>query len=319
MIRLSPLTKGGMIATVLFFLSSPSSRGQTDTAKPSYRFEKLGILYCDFGHDHPTKETRIGDWLDFRVGPNGNFYFINYDAGRLYRFDPEGKFLRSVPVGSSLSRFRKGFGIGSEGDVLVLDGGQNVLLRYDAALDLVAKSPLENAGELERVYDFVAVSWGEFLIIDESRPNFWKLEPVGKNFLLKSVKEGSAARYLSLSEMSGSRLLAVDVSERLKVLDRYGNLLKVLSTEKGVEAAAMGDKILIFNYVRKAMSLLDSTGAFLSNWKITELDPGLEKNVQFQVARDKIYFLLAVPWRIVVFRLVSSESDTVTAGGGMRE
>ncbi|MCI0329386.1 MAG: hypothetical protein L0196_00325 [candidate division Zixibacteria bacterium] len=319
MIRLSPPAKGGVIGIILFFLSGPASHGQTDTSEALYRLEKLGVLYCDFGQDHPAEETRTGDRLDFRVGPNGHFYFINYDAGRLYRFGPGGKFLRSVPVGSSLSHFRTGFGIGPEGDILILDGGQGFLHRFDAALDLLGKSPLQNGGELERVYDFAAVSWGKFLIIGESRPNFWKLEPAGKYFSLKPAGEGSAARYLSLSEMSGSRLLATDGLGRLKILDRYGNLLKAWPAEKGAEVAVIGEKVFVFYRTRKEMALLDSTGVFLLNWKMTELDPELEKNVQFQVAQDKIYFLLAAPWRIAVFRLVSSESDTVTAGGGMRE
>jgi len=306
--RFSPLVKGGAVGVFLVFLSGITSFSQTDSSTSAYRLEKIGILQCDFGTSHPSTKLGSPEGLEFRVGRNGDLYFVLYEDGKICRCDSGGKLVRSVSTGAPLSRRTSGFALSPEGDLFVLDGRQKNLYRYDASLDLIGEYPLTGNDELEPIHGFAATSWGDLLAAGGVKSNIWKLQPEGQSFSAKPIYLPETYRYSFLSEIAERRVLATDPLGVLMVLDRFGNLLKTLSFRKGLRAAAVGRDYLVTFWPYTEIMVLDSVGAVLGNWKTTELDPTVKHIIDFQVVRNKAYFLLPSLDKVWVFRLVRPDS-----------
>lgn len=315
----SPLVKGGVVGGFLVFLSSVTSFSQTDSSTPSYRLEKIGIVQCDFGGSPSASKITRSEEIEFRVGRNGDFYFVFYEHGKICRFDSGGKLIRSVSTGPPLSRRSSGFTVSPEGDLFVLDGRQKNLYRYDAALDLIGKYPFTGSDELEPIWGFVATSWGDLLAAGGLKSNIWKLEPEGQSFSAKPVYLPESHRYSFLSEMGERRILATDPLGALMVLDRFGNLLKMFSFKKGLRAAAVGENYLVTFWPYTEIMVLDTVGVVLANWKTAELDSAFATGIDFQVVQNKAYFLLPSLDKILVFRLVRPDSALLFEGTALKK
>ena len=300
------------MGVVLIFLSGNTSFSQTDSSTSAYRLEKIGILQCDFGTSHPSTKIGSPEGLEFRVGRNGDLYFVLYENGKICRCDSGGKLIRSVSTGAPLSHRTSGFALSPEGDLFVLDVRQKNLYRYDTSLDLIGKYPLTGSNELEPIWGFVATSWGDLLAAGGLKSNIWKLEPEGQSFSAKPIYLPESYRYSFLSEMGGRGILATDPLGALMVLDRFGNLLKAFSFKKGLRAAAVGENYLATFWPYTEIMILDTVGVVLSNWKTAELDSTFRHIVDFQVVQNKAYFLLPSLDKVLVCRLIRPDSSLST-------
>ncbi len=305
--RLSPLAKGGVVGVILVLFSGITSFCQTDSLNALYRLEKIGGIQCDFGGAFPTKTTHGADDLEFRVGRNGDFYFIFYNKAKICRFDSTGKFIRSVSTATSLVRQGSGFALGPDGDLFLLDGRGKNLYRYDGSLDLIGNYSLGSKEELEPIFGLVATSWGDLLVAGGLKSNIRKLEPEGRGFSAKPLYLPESHRYSFPFEMEGGKLVATDPLGALMVIDRYGNLLKTFSFRKGLRAAPVGEDYLVTFWPYTEVMILDTVGVVLASWKTAELDSAFKSIIEFQVLQKKAYFLLPSLAKILAFRIVHSD------------
>ncbi|MCI0405817.1 MAG: hypothetical protein L0209_07060 [candidate division Zixibacteria bacterium] len=312
--RLLPLAKGGVVGVVLVLLSGGTAFCQTDSSTPSYRLEKIGIVQCDFGSAFSPARIGNSDEMEFRVSRSGDFYFIFYEQGKIGRFDGGGKLVRSVATGVPLSRRSSGFALSPEGDLFVLAGRGKNLQRYDASLDLIGKYPLAGGEGLDPVFGFAATSWGEMLAAGGLKANVWKLEPEGQSFSAKPVYLPESFRYSSLSEMEGGKLIATDPLGALMVMDRYGNLLRTFSFRKGLRAVSVGENFLVTFWPYTKLMVLDTVGVVLANWKAVELDSAFATVTEFQVERDRAYFLLSSLNKVAIFKLERRDTSPLFEG-----
>ncbi len=257
--------------------------------------------------------------MEFRVGRNGNFYFIFYNKAKICRFDSTGKFIRSVSTATSLVRQASGFALGPEGDIFFLDGRGKNLYRYDASLDLIGNYYLGSKEELEPIFGLVATSWGDLLVAGGLKSNIRKLEPEGRGFSAKPLYLPESHRYSFPFEMEGGKLVATDPLGALMVIDRYGNLLRTFSFRKGLRAAAVEENYLATFWPYTEVMILDTAGVVLAGWKTTGLDSSFKNVVDFQVMQNKVYFLLPSLDKVAVFRLKRVDSTPSSEGAVLKK
>lgn len=306
--RLSPLAKRGVVGVFLVFFSGTASFCQIDSSYALYRLEKKGSIWFDFNAIFPGTKTMSVEDLEFRIGQNGNFYFLFHEKGKICRFDSAGKLIRSVSTPGPLTHHHVAFTLNPEGDVLLLDGRGRLLYRYDVSLDLVGKYPLANKEELEPVFGLTATSWGDLFLAAGLQSQIWKLEPEGQGFTAKPVFLPGSFRYSFPFEAEGGKLAATDPLGALIVMDRYGNLLRSFNFRKGLRAAPFGENFLATFWPYTEVMVLDTVGVVLANWKAAELDSAFKQVIDFQVLNKNAYFLLPSLENILVFRITHSAS-----------
>ncbi|HXF48558.1 MAG TPA: hypothetical protein VNL73_03905 [Verrucomicrobiae bacterium] len=253
--------------------------------------------------------------LEFRVGQNGNFYFLFHEKGKICRFDSAGKLIRSVLTAGPLTHRHVAFTLTPEGDVLLLDGRGRSLYRYDVSLDLVGKYSLAGKDELEPFFGLTATSWGDLFVAAGLQSKIWKLEPEGQSFTTKPVFLPESFRYSFPFEVEGGKLAATDPLGALMMMDRYGNLLRSFSFRKGLRAAPLGENFLATFWPYTEVMVLNTVGVVLSNWKAAELDSVFKNVMDFQVVQSKVYFLLPSSNTILVFQLKQPKSKSSTEEG----
>jgi hypothetical protein len=306
--RLAPLIKRGVVGVFFVFFSGTASFCQIDSSYALYRLEKTGNIRFNFNAVFPGAKAISAEDLEFRVGRNGDFYFIFHERGKICRFDSVGKLIRSVSTPGPLTHRHAGFALSPEGDVFLLDGRGKSLYRYDASLDLVGKYLLANKDELEPVFGLTATSWGDLFLAAGLQSKIWKLQPEGQSFTTKPVFLPESFRYSFPFETEGGKLAATDPLGALMVMDRYGNLLRSFAFRKGLRAAPFGENFLATFWPYTEVMVLDTVGVVLANWKAAELDSAFKQLVDFQVLNENAYFLLPSLENMWVFRITHSDS-----------
>lgn len=302
-----PLLKRGF-SRIAFFLSLfPPAAGHPDSVKTSLRLEPAGVVRCNFDLGPSTAGKPAPGRMEFRVGKNGDLYFLTYDSGKLWRFDRAGKLVRTVSAGRVFLRQSAAMALGPEGDLFLLDSRQEKLYRYDAALDLMGIYSVIGGAELDPLYGLAATSWGDLLAAGGLKSGLWKLEEEGQGFSIRPIFAPETHRYSFLTEMGDRKLLAIDPLGDLTVLDRYGNLLRTFTFGKGLRAAAVGPDFLATIWPYTDILLLDTVGTLLSDWKAAELDSTFHTVGEFQVLGDNLYFLLPARGAVAVFRILKKE------------
>lgn len=305
MAALSLSAKREGVGILFLLLLTSSAFSENDSLKPSYQIRKVATLPLDFGKEKVSGPT------DFRVGSSGQAYFLNYSSGKLFFFDSNGRLARRVAVGSSLYPAETGFAIGPEGDLYVLDSRGGFIYRFDAGLDLIGKLRLVNPENFETVYDFLATSWGDLLLSCGKRPQLWRLEPVGKSFSFKEIETKEPQFYFSLSELPRQKLVAYDYfDQQLVFLDRYGNLVKKVSSGPVVKLGASAAGLIWAGRPEGELTLLDSLGFAIANFTAKQLELGFEKISDFAAVGKKIYLLGGPLDRLEVLELYQAEENS---------